>query len=161
MSEQVARKVCSWCPHAERSKEHHNFFFAVCATAYKNWPETHAFQPNNAEHLRAWMLVEIGWFQEIDVNLTELAGAKAIAERATVLAIKSASRLLDKPVIKIIRTDTGVKLIAPKSIARAKCSAKDYDWICEKGVNELAHHVGVPVDLLRQEGRKAQKGKAA
>ena len=55
-------KVLRICPHCgcelvkARSPRHHRFFFAVIAHAYENWPEAHDFQPDSAEHLRAWLL---------------------------------------------------------------------------------------------------------
>lgn len=41
-----------------RSYQQHKRFFAVCAAAFDHWPERHAFQPDNAEHLRSWLLVK-------------------------------------------------------------------------------------------------------
>lgn len=43
-----------------RSIDQHNRFFALVAALYDNWPERHPFQPDNAEHLRAWLLVKAG-----------------------------------------------------------------------------------------------------
>lgn len=40
-----------------RSLDQHKRFFAVIAATFHHWPESHAFQPDNAEHLRAWLLV--------------------------------------------------------------------------------------------------------
>lgn len=41
-----------------RSLDQHNRFFAVVAALFDQWPERHPFQPDNAEHLRAWLLVK-------------------------------------------------------------------------------------------------------
>lgn len=41
-----------------RSIDQHRRFFALIAAAYSHWPEAHAFQPESAEHLRAWLLVK-------------------------------------------------------------------------------------------------------
>lgn len=40
-----------------RSYDQHKRFFAVIAAVYDQWPEQHPFQPDSAEHLRAWLLV--------------------------------------------------------------------------------------------------------
>ena len=47
--------------HDERGKPRshiqHKRFFAVVAAAFDHWPEAHPFQPDTADHLRAWLLV--------------------------------------------------------------------------------------------------------
>jgi hypothetical protein len=43
-----------------RSIDQHRRFFAVLAAVRQHWPESHRFQPDNAEHLRAWLLVRAG-----------------------------------------------------------------------------------------------------
>lgn len=42
----------------KRSTEQHRRFFAVVSAAFDHWPEAHKFRPDNAEHLRAWLLVK-------------------------------------------------------------------------------------------------------
>lgn len=41
-----------------RSIDQHRRLFAVLAAAFTHWPESHPFQPQDAEHLRAWLLVK-------------------------------------------------------------------------------------------------------
>lgn len=41
-----------------RSYDQHKRFFAVIAAVFHHWPHAHPFQPENAEHLRAWLLVK-------------------------------------------------------------------------------------------------------
>lgn len=41
-----------------RSIDQHRRFFAVLAAIHSHWPEKHPFQPDSAEHLRAWLLVK-------------------------------------------------------------------------------------------------------
>lgn len=55
-----------FCPHCgcvltkPRSPKHHRHFFAIIDRAFANWPENHRHQPDNPEHLRAWLLVQAG-----------------------------------------------------------------------------------------------------
>lgn len=42
----------------QRSIQQHKRFFSVIAAAHHHWPESHPFKPENAEHLRAWLLVK-------------------------------------------------------------------------------------------------------
>ncbi len=41
-----------------RSIDQHRRFFGVIRAAYHHWPERVSFQPDNEEHLRAWLLVK-------------------------------------------------------------------------------------------------------
>lgn len=41
-----------------RSVEQHRRFFGVIRAAYHHWPERCNFQPDNEDHLRAWLLVK-------------------------------------------------------------------------------------------------------
>lgn len=43
-----------------RSTDQHRRFFAVLSAVFHHWPDGHKFQPDNAEHLRAWLLVRAG-----------------------------------------------------------------------------------------------------
>jgi hypothetical protein len=38
-----------------RRKKHHRLYFGVINVAFDNWPERHPFQPDDTEHLRAWL----------------------------------------------------------------------------------------------------------
>lgn len=40
-----------------RSLDQHRRLFALIAAAFDQWPHAHPFRPENAEHLRAWLLV--------------------------------------------------------------------------------------------------------
>lgn len=40
-----------------RSYDQLKRFFSVIGAAFHQWPEHHPFQPQDAEHLRAWLLV--------------------------------------------------------------------------------------------------------
>lgn len=41
-----------------RSSEQHRRFFGLMRAVYHHWPETLEFQPDNEEHLRAYLLVK-------------------------------------------------------------------------------------------------------
>lgn len=63
-----------------RSLPHHNFFFAFLEEVYGSWPQVHKFQPVNATHLRAWLLVKVGYArrQEIQIGDASLHTVQAI-----------------------------------------------------------------------------------
>lgn len=51
-------------PHESRSKESHGFFMACVNEAFLQLPEKIADRFPSADHLRAWCLIETGWFDE-------------------------------------------------------------------------------------------------
>ncbi len=52
-----------------RSNPHHNFFFAFLKEVYQQWPGEHGFKPMNYQnHLRAWLLVRAGFYEEITLE---------------------------------------------------------------------------------------------
>jgi hypothetical protein len=68
-----------------RSPADHRRFFGCIKAAFMHWPEQHDFQPDDAEHLRAWLLCRAGyktvtslefedhWSDEMRSTLVELA----------------------------------------------------------------------------------------
>lgn len=44
----------------QRSIDQHRRFFGMIAAVFNQWPEAHKFQPESAEHLRAWLLIKAG-----------------------------------------------------------------------------------------------------
>lgn len=60
------RVACPYCasefdavdPARHRSTLEHRRFFGMIRAAFDNWPEDHEFQPETAEHLRAWLICE-------------------------------------------------------------------------------------------------------
>lgn len=65
-----AKGLCPNCgqPMKQRSMDHHRLFFAFIREVYRNWPEDHPFQPKNAEHLRGWLLIQVGHYEETEIE---------------------------------------------------------------------------------------------
>lgn len=64
----------------DRSHEEHNLLFGMINEAFISWPESHAFQPDDAEHLRAWMQIEINDCEEFEVPDILAADPKTVAQ---------------------------------------------------------------------------------
>lgn len=62
-----------------RSPAHHRRTFALINAAYENWPDTHAFQPDSAEHLRAWLVIEAGHGKREYFRVKPTAGPNGIS----------------------------------------------------------------------------------
>lgn len=60
------------CPRCRlkwgQSEEERGLLFAVISLAFKSWPERHKFQPTDAEHLRAWLAIEVGHYEALRVE---------------------------------------------------------------------------------------------
>lgn len=60
------------CPRCRlkwgQSEEERGLLFAVIGLAFANWPERHKFQPTDAEHLRAWLAIEVGHYEALKVE---------------------------------------------------------------------------------------------
>jgi len=69
-----------------RSNPQHRRFFGMIAAAYHQWPEQFKeFQPLDAEHLRAWLLIKAGHrhVEHVDVNVEQLSNRElALMKRA-------------------------------------------------------------------------------
>jgi hypothetical protein len=52
-----------------RSPADHRRFFGVIKAAFLHWPEKHEFQPEDPEHLRAWLLCRAGYKPRVRFRL--------------------------------------------------------------------------------------------
>jgi hypothetical protein len=73
------------CPHCgadskQRSSPQHRRFFKLINVAYHHWPEYTEFSPDNAEHLRAWLLCK-----SKHRNVVELESPGELSEEAVAL----------------------------------------------------------------------------
>lgn len=70
-------QVCG-CPvdGSARSYQQHKRFFALIKAYFEHWPESHSFQPDCEEHLRAWVLVKAKHRNVVDV----VPGGRATTE---------------------------------------------------------------------------------
>jgi hypothetical protein len=66
-------------PHETRSKKSHSFYFACVGEAFTNLPENIAARFPTAEHLRAWALIECGYFEEKEFFFDNKRYAQSLA----------------------------------------------------------------------------------
>ena len=70
-------------------------FFAKIKDAYSKWPDLHHFQPVSAEHLRAWLLVQIGHCDLTFFNMSDFDDAGEM-----VLAVVYAALRVKNPIVE-------------------------------------------------------------
>lgn len=57
-----------WDILPKRSVPQHRRLFGLVAAAFEQWPHDTEFKPNDTEHLRAWLLVQAGHFDEDEID---------------------------------------------------------------------------------------------
>jgi len=127
-----------------RSLEQHRRFFSVVSAVFNHWPERHPFQPENAEHLRAWLLVKAKHCTIKTFYLSEDA-----TELARVLPVITASMLHKH---SWCRSDgNALHVCVPLSIAFDTMKHEDFCRLND-GVDEIIRtETGLdPEQLLRE-----------
>jgi hypothetical protein len=118
--------------HAKaRSPSDHRRFFAVIHAAFHHWPENSEFQPDNAEHLRAYLLCKAG-YRDVTTIPVEFAEDQPALLRLVSLAAEGA-----------VKAAKGYAFIRPHGSALAVFSAKSIAWdrLDQKGFNKIREAV--------------------
>jgi hypothetical protein len=140
------------CPHCggalkggkPRSIDQHRRFFKVVAQAFHHWPANHDFQPDNAEHLRKWLLVKVGHriVQTIDMARTDKQSLK-MAEAAATAAMRALGDYC-----WVIPHNGKLFVAAAKSIAFDKCPHADFVAINDLVDGLIETETGIKTDQL-------------
>jgi hypothetical protein len=136
-----------------RSPADHRRFFGVIRAAFLHWPERHEFQPEEPEHLRAWLLCRAGY-----KSVTEIPcppdSPPAVAKLATLAA---------EAAIKAAKTYGFVRpqgdalyVFAPKSLAWESLGQKEFGQVRESVEEVIKCETGKEAsELLRETTRAA------
>jgi hypothetical protein len=137
------------CPHCgkggkRRSIDQHRRYFAVIKQAFENWPETHDFQPDNAEHLRKWLQVKAGYrtVQEIDVTRSDPRSMQII--ESTLRAAMKATGDYAWTVVHGKR----LYVVASRSIAFDKIPHGEFSTLNNKVQEVIESEAGIKVDQM-------------
>jgi len=141
------------CPHCgcefdesdPRSTKDHRRFFKIISVAFANWPERHAHKPDNAEHLRAWLLCAA---KHRNVNVIQ-------GDKNTVNAMKTALSETGVYVFSFDVDGGGTAIVTPKSIKFGKAGQKRFNAVRDAVCEIIEQEIGVPVETLLREGDKA------
>jgi hypothetical protein len=139
--------LCPTCRRvAGRSREEHNLLFAVIAQAFDNWPESHAFQPSDAEHLRAWLLIEAGHYE---------AMAATSSMSATDIAEMGRFFMGGRKEFRIVRRRGRLAVLRPATIRKSVLGPTKYREV-SRAVYEIIEGVtGIIADEFARAGRAA------
>lgn len=142
-SSESGNGLCHRCPLSQqRSSDDHRRFFALVNAAFTHWPEQHDFKPDNAEHLRAWLLCKAGYRKTTMIETDEPA--------ATVAAIEAAFRAADTYAFVRPYGD-GVAVYSPKSLRFDKTDQKAFNAVRDEVSSIIESVIGVTAEQLLRE----------
>lgn len=131
-----------------RTRASHNHFFASVEEAFENLPETVAGRWPTSEHMRKWVLIEVGYFDEKEFECPDEAFAKRLG--TFIRTEDSFAR------ISFHRVGKGFKLIVrrAKSQSAAAMAKEQFEASKRDCLDYLAAMVDVkPSDLKKNAGR--------
>lgn len=127
-----------------RSVDQHRRFFGVVSAAFDNWPKDHQFQPDSAEHLRAYLITKAG---RRTINTYHVS--TDASEFAKLLPIVVAS-MLQKFSWAWPVSDTELRVCVPESIAFDKMSHQEFCKLCDDVEAVIEAETGMrAADLLK------------
>ena len=128
-----------------RSSKHHRLFFGAIFKAFMNWPESHEFQPQNDEHLRAWLLCKAKYCTCV---LHTIDHKDAIAW-AMNFALKE---LVSDDGYKFLRwSEKQVAVYRPKSIAWGKLPQDEFNKISQSVSDILKAEINMSLDDFKNQ----------
>jgi hypothetical protein len=143
------RKLCDHCPaHRRRSLPQHKRMFGLIAAAFHHWPEGHEFEPDSAEHLRAWLLCKTRHREAADFTIPETDDPVMMAR-----LMEFAEALLnvgDDSKFGRWRGST-LRVYTPKSISFEKLNHRDACKLFDEIGAVIETEMGIaPDELLKQ-----------
>ena len=107
------------CPHCSgnHSDPMRRRFFSIVREANTHWPYDAEFTPDDAEHLRAWLLTKVGYRTAVEIPHRGI-------EPAAVAAIATAAIRASTKTSFIFSHNGKILVLTPKSIAKAKSKHK-------------------------------------
>jgi hypothetical protein len=136
-----------------RSGPDHKRFFSLVNAAFTHWKSTHDFEPDNPEHLRAWLLCRAGYCEKTPIECPVVEDNPAIA-KLIALACEGVMRASKgRGFIKVY----GDRIIvySPKSISWDKLDQKAFNEIRERVTGVIESELGVDAEQLLKETENA------
>lgn len=137
-------------PLEERSMKSHNAYFAQLSSAFQNLPEGMAARWPTVEHMRKWVLIETGWYEEKEFPY-EGHDAKRNARRLGTW-IRTENEFARISVHEVTPTKALVIVRTAKSQAKlAMRSKQEFEASKADVLGWLEHAIGVESGTLKRE----------
>lgn len=147
------------CPHCSkplksaRSPDDHRRFFGVINAAYHHWPEGHEFAPDNAEHLRKWLLCKAG-YRDVTTIPVDYAEDQPAMLKLVLLTVEGAVKAADG--YAFIRPHGyGLAVFKAKSIAWDKIGQKEFNAVRDAVEAVIKAELGIDPETLLKETERA------
>jgi len=150
----------STCPHCGkpvkptvgRSLPQHRRLFGVIGKAFENWPERCDFQPDSAEHLRAWLICKAGWREATTIHLGDATDVDFTA-RAIEMSFRAAKA--DGVHCFVVPIRNAVAIVRPKSVAWAKMPHREFVML-SNAIDDVLKSIGLDPEQLSKEASREQ-----
>jgi hypothetical protein len=130
-------------PVESRSMNSHRHYFAALKAGFQNLPEKIAARWPTPEHLRAWLLIETGWYDEHQIECESDTYAKRLAT-----FVRSES-----PYARIAIRGTMVIIMKAKSQSLSEMTAQDFQKSKTEVLDLLEHMIGTDRGALMREAK--------
>lgn len=135
-----------------RSPQDHRRFFKLVHSTFHHWPEANAFTPDNAEHLRAFLLIKAGYRDVTIIPCPEYADAKTLQ----MITTAAAAALKASKTYAFIRPHAGgLAVFAPKSIAWDKLDQSGFNQIRDAVEAVIKQETGMDAQTILEQTEAA------
>jgi len=142
------KKLCKSCPFHERSIEHHGLLFSIIRKAFETWPERHEYQPQDAEHLRGWLLIRAGHSVEHMMEC-DISNKEALSAAMQAVIFMGRAHQSTTPHYEKFITPRGIKVVLPKSINK-DVKKRDFEEISRRVFDVIEGVLGVEVETMKR-----------
>jgi len=132
-----------------RSLDQHRRFFGLVRACFHHWPEAHEFQPDNEEHLRAYLLVKAGHRSIKEFYIAETAANESIAQLIPIVSAVMLHRYCWSWV-----SGDAIKVCAPLTTNFREMKHEDAYHVIDK-MYEERHAIGIDPEQYMREAEKA------
>ena len=136
------RNTCPTCGQRPRSRREHNHCFAVIERAFENWPETAAFTPDSADHLRAHLLMATGYVHSTFIE-SEDPRSLAFAIERIFEAQRKRGTYSSFSILP-----TGVMIHSPRSMSEKAMGKQTFQEASNAIFSLISEVLGVPIEQL-------------
>lgn len=138
----------------QRSDAEHNLFFAVVAQAWETWPERVEFQPTSDDHLRGWLLIEVGHSLSADLDGPANITVRNLATLRHLLRSLDTASDTALVAMRLFETKTGVRVVIPKSMKRRVIGKREFEDVANKVFDLIEALTGTSVDEFKGMAKK-------
>lgn len=142
-------KVCGATQTKVRSVADHRRFYAVINAAFTHWPDGHEFKPDDAEHLRKWLLCKAGYRDSTLVNV-DFADDQPALMKLISLVVEAAVLAADGHAF-IRPHGAAVAVFKAKSIKFDTLPQTQFGLLRDKVESVIESELNITADKLLQE----------